>query len=546
MNRHRQLAPLAVAVLLLTGASPAWAYLTATGSGRGGADVATLTAPTDVTATSSGDQVEVSWTTAAAPDGGPLGYVVTRTSTSDGTVVDVCGSDPDPVVDAATCDDEGVPPGSYQYTVTATFGGWTASGTPSDPVEVGGEGTATTLDLSPSTATYGAEDSTAFVVAVDTDDGGTPTGTIDVSTGGTDLCTITLPDASCSPDPGALDPAASPYPVVATYSGDDSYAGSVSAPEDLTVYDAPIITTTTLAPAMAGETGYSETLTATGGLPDLTWTVSRGYLPTGLSLDASTGMVSGTLLSSDSSEQFVITVTDADGATASASYTLTVTSILSQQVSTRTTSNASSVTVTLPLPVDAGDALVLSLDQACTTASGSHVDAHVSAVSGDSLTWTRAAATGCSTDGDAELWYGLDAPAAGAGTKVTVTLATADVVQFANVSEYAGVASRDASSGSTAVATGTGATAAPGSVTPATAGELVVSDSFVTRATPTSLSGLVGSFVPLNPTSPYDGFGVYAVDATTGPLTPTYTQTVAGTPTAGPWSSVASAFVLAS
>ena len=96
-------------------------------------------------------------------------------------------------------------------------------------------------------------------------------------------------------------------------------------------------------------------------------------------------------------------------------------------------------------------------------------------VSGDSLTWSRAVATGCTADGDAELWYALDAPAAAAGTKVTVSLAGSAVVQFADVAEYRGLTARDGSAPATVEATGTVATAGPGAVTPAASGELVLS-----------------------------------------------------------------------
>jgi len=547
VNRRRLLALVAliVAALLAMTASPASAYWTSTGSGTGGIAVARLPAPTDISATASGGQVTVSWLAAAAPDLVALGYVVTRTSAADGTVVDVCGSSPDQLVDATTCDDDDVAPGSYTYIVIATYGGWTTASAPSDPVAVGRVETAAALEVSPSTATYGAEDGTAFVVTVDPADDGTPTGSVDVSSGTTDLCTVTLPDTSCSPDPGALTPSDAPYALVATYLGDATYAGSVSTVQYLTVYAAPTITTTSLTPAVAGETGYRQTLTATGGLPSLTWSVSGGTLPNGLSIDPSSGTLAGTLAAGDTTSSFTVSIVDADGAADSASLTLTVTQVLAQQFGTKTTTNGSSVTLTLPLPITSGDALVVSLDQSCATSGGTHVDAHVTTVSGDSLTWSRAVATGCTADGDAELWYALDAPAAAAGTKVTVSLAGSAVVQFADVAEYRGLTARDGSAPATVEATGTVATAGPGAVTPAASGELVLSDTFVTRATPASLTGLVGTFLPLNTLSPYEGLGVFAIDATTATLTPSYTQTVAGAPTSGPWSSVATAFQFA-
>ena len=53
------------------------------------------------------------------------------------------------------------------------------------------------------------------------------------------------------------------------------------------------ITTTTLSNGIVG-TAYSRTMAATGGVAPLTWSVSGGALPTGLSLAAGTGIVSGT------------------------------------------------------------------------------------------------------------------------------------------------------------------------------------------------------------------------------------------------------------
>jgi hypothetical protein len=52
--------------------------------------------------------------------------------------------------------------------------------------------------------------------------------------------------------------------------------------------------------------------------------------------------------------------------------------------------------------------------------------------------------------------------------------------------------------------------------------------------------------VALNTVTPYQGLGLYAVDATIAALIPTYTQTTGGVPVTGPWSSVATAFALGS
>ncbi len=54
------------------------------------------------------------------------------------------------------------------------------------------------------------------------------------------------------------------------------------------------ISTSTLKSWAIGQAGYSDTLTATGGRGTYTWTVQSGNLPTGLGLNASSGVISGT------------------------------------------------------------------------------------------------------------------------------------------------------------------------------------------------------------------------------------------------------------
>lgn len=54
------------------------------------------------------------------------------------------------------------------------------------------------------------------------------------------------------------------------------------------------ITSTTPLPSGSVGTAYNETLIASGGLPPYTWSVSSGNLPNGLSLESSTGAISGT------------------------------------------------------------------------------------------------------------------------------------------------------------------------------------------------------------------------------------------------------------
>jgi hypothetical protein len=259
-------------------------------------------------------------------------------------------------------------------------------------------------------------------------------------------------------------------------------------------------------------------------------------------------VLSGTLIPSATTTTFSITVTDAEGVGSDpASFTITVTNPFVRQ-SRLVPSDSGGLTfpVKLNSGVTAGDALVLTVAQACSTATlpaVTTVDSHVTGVTGGTVTWTEAAASGCHTtganNGDAEIWYGLHTAAAATGSVVTVTLATTAPVQYAGVTEYAGLGGSDPAA--TASADGTGTTVSPGSSTPSAAGELVVSSAYVSHMTAT-LAGKVVPFVPLATISPYSGFGAWAVDATTDPLSYSFVQTVGGVPTAGSWSAAIAAF----
>ena len=83
-----------------------------------------------------------------------------------------------------------------------------------------------------------------------------------------------------------------------------------SADYSLVVAPAPAlsVTTTALINAVQGSP-YNQGLTATGGVPPLTWSISSGALPAGLALDAATGQISGTPTTQGSSS-FTVEVTD--------------------------------------------------------------------------------------------------------------------------------------------------------------------------------------------------------------------------------------------
>jgi len=154
------------------------------------------------------------------------------------------------------------------------------------------------------------------------------------STGGTaplawSVSTGTLP-------PGlSLDPAAGVISGIPTQPGTFSFGVSVSdaaahtATESLSITvaagTAPSVATSSLPGATAGS-AYSQQLIGTGGVPDYTWSVTAGTLPAGLSLDPSSGIISGTPTTAGG-YSFTVTLTDSAtpiAATATAAYTVTV------------------------------------------------------------------------------------------------------------------------------------------------------------------------------------------------------------------------------
>ncbi len=102
----------------------------------------------------------------------------------------------------------------------------------------------------------------------------------------------------------------------------DSAAGTATAALSITVNPVLSITTTSLPGGSVG-TAYSSTVTATGGLTPYTWKITIGSLPAGLSVDASSGNISGTPTATGTST-FTVTVSDSESPQATASSSLSI------------------------------------------------------------------------------------------------------------------------------------------------------------------------------------------------------------------------------
>jgi hypothetical protein len=113
------------------------------------------------------------------------------------------------------------------------------------------------------------------------------------------------------------------FTLGANYGGDPNFQGSSNSLSQL-VNSSLSITTTSLANATNGESGYFQTLLGTGGTGPYVWSISSGVLPKGLTLNATTGVISGTVSGSATSETFTVKLTDAKNASTTKQFTIDV------------------------------------------------------------------------------------------------------------------------------------------------------------------------------------------------------------------------------
>jgi Putative Ig domain len=86
---------------------------------------------------------------------------------------------------------------------------------------------------------------------------------------------------------------------------------------------APTVNTASLSPASSG-TSYSQLVNASGGFAPYTYSVTSGSLPSGITLNSSSGILSGSSTATGA-HAFTVTVTDSANSTASQALTLAVT-----------------------------------------------------------------------------------------------------------------------------------------------------------------------------------------------------------------------------
>lgn len=111
-------------------------------------------------------------------------------------------------------------------------------------------------------------------------------------------------------------------------------AQTATKPLGLTVLPVPLVITTSALPGDQQGIAYAATLSASGGASPYTWSISSGTLPAGLTLNPSSGAISGTPTASGSST-FNVMVTDSTTPTRqtnTASFSVTITIGISHSV----------------------------------------------------------------------------------------------------------------------------------------------------------------------------------------------------------------------
>lgn len=93
----------------------------------------------------------------------------------------------------------------------------------------------------------------------------------------------------------------------------------------LTIAPANLTITTSSLPNGQVGTAYSQTLIASGGTTPYTWTLTSGTLPSGLTLNSSSGLITGTPTTAASSAGLTFKLTDASSPVKTASVSLTLT-----------------------------------------------------------------------------------------------------------------------------------------------------------------------------------------------------------------------------
>jgi hypothetical protein len=220
--------------------------------------------------------------------------------------------------------------GTYTFSVGVTFGnGNEGSASQSYTITIAGNLSITTTSLA--LLTYGVPYSQTFAAT-----GGTP------PYSWTTVTIVNVLGLTMNASTGVL--SGTPMPTTGPSSGiggtsitvmvTDAAKNSAQGTFTFTVVAPLTIRTTTLPAAIVNQQpAYSQTLAATGGFAPYSWAVATGTLPSGLTLNASTGAITG-VPTTPGNSSFTVTVTDSAKNTAQQALSIAVTAALTASPAT--------------------------------------------------------------------------------------------------------------------------------------------------------------------------------------------------------------------
>jgi Big-like domain-containing protein len=180
-------------------------------------------------------------------EGTPSGSMTLTDTTSSGTFT-LCSGTINSFGDLGSCSlgPNTLPVGTNQLVATYFSDGVYAGSVTARPVTVVPvQSTTTTLTLSSPSVPFASEQTEVLTVGVANAGGGTPTGTVTISSGPTTICTFTLSGGTghCSLSASQLRPGS--YPLTAGYNGDATDTASSDTSKTLVITKEPTTTTLT-------------------------------------------------------------------------------------------------------------------------------------------------------------------------------------------------------------------------------------------------------------------------------------------------------------
>ena len=179
-------------------------------------------------------------------EGPPGGSMTITDTTSSGTFTLCSGTLSGGDLASCSLGASTLPVGTNQITATYFSDGvYAGSATTRTVTVVPVQSTTTTLTLSSPSAPFASEQTEVLTTRVTNAGGGTPTGTVTIKTGSTQICGFTLSAGTghCSPSASLLRPGS--YPLIATYNGDVTDTPSSDISQTLVVAKEPTTTVLT-------------------------------------------------------------------------------------------------------------------------------------------------------------------------------------------------------------------------------------------------------------------------------------------------------------